>query len=385
MTIDSLISAALLRMRMRAPFFAALALFARVEASEEVPTAATDGRSVFVNPDHLRSLPAPRQDELLLHQVLHAALLHVPRRGTRDPALWNVACDIVVNGLIAEVEGLALAPDALRDPRREKLSVEEVYELLLRDPSPPTPAQPDLLDLPRDAMAGAGGAETDSMATGRRAALEAHWRDAHQHANIIALQVAQGRLPSGLARELGMLSPSRLDWQAHLWRYIVQTPSDFAGFDRRFVHQGLYLEALASDSVHAFVCVDTSGSVDERQIQALVGEVQGILSAYPHVVCELYYADDAAYGPYELTAHGEVPPPVGGGGTDFRPFFDAVRHRYDGREQAVCVYLTDGHGDFPAEPPELPVLWVVTAGGRALESFPFGETARLLEQTTQAT
>jgi MoxR-like ATPase len=48
-------------------------------------------------------------------------------------------------------------------------------------------------------------------------------------------------------------------------------------------------------------------------------------------------------------------------------------------EHSVCVYLTDGYGDFPAEPPDLPVLWVVTPGGRALETFPFGEAVRLLE------
>jgi predicted metal-dependent peptidase len=43
------------------------------------------------------------------------------------------------------------------------------------------------------------------------------------------------------------------------------------------------------------------------------------------------------------------------------------------------VYLTDGNGDFPAAPPELPVPWVVTARGRDLDGFPFGEAARLLE------
>lgn len=377
--IERLISASLLRLRMRTPFFATLALFARIEPSAEVATAATDGRTVFVNPAAFQSLTPQQQDELLLHEVVHAALLHVARRGTRDAQLWNVACDIVVNGLLAEIEGITLSPDTLRDARRERLSVEEVYELLERDPQVPTLMRPDLLALPPGA-GGTGGAESDSRATGRNATLEAHWRDAHQHAGMIALHVAQGHMPAGLARELGMLSPARLDWQAHLWRYIVQTPSDFAGFDRRFVHQGLYLEALASDLVRVYVCIDTSGSVDERQIRALASEVQGILGAYPHVICELFYADAEVYGPFALTAYGEIPPPVGGGGTDFRPFFAAVHERYDGHEQAVCVYLTDGYGDFPAAPPELPTLWVVTAGGRALDAFPFGEAVRLLER-----
>jgi predicted metal-dependent peptidase len=377
-TTEQLVSAALLRLRMRAPFFATLALFARVEASAEVAAAATDGRNVFVNPAFFQSLGPPQQDQLLLHQVLHAALLHVTRRGSREPRLWNAACDIVVNGLIAGVEGCELPPDALRDPRREQLSVEEVYELLLRDPEPPAAMSLDLLDRPTGGAAGEGGSESDSISAARDARLEAHWRDAHQHAGIIALSVAQGKLPMGLARELGMLSPARLDWHAHLWRYIVQTPTDFQGFDRRFIHQGLYLEAMESEAVRVYVAIDTSGSVDHQQIRALAAEVQGILSAYPHVICDLYYADAELHGPYQLTAHGEVPQPVGGGGTDFRPFFADVAARHDPQEQAVCVYLTDGYGDFPAEPPELPVLWVVTAGGRALEAFPFGEAVRLL-------
>jgi predicted metal-dependent peptidase len=171
------------------------------------------------------------------------------------------------------------------------------------------------------------------------------------------------------------------DWRAHLWCYMAQTPTDFQGYDRRFAGRGLYLDALESQPVRIYVAVDTSGSVDDRQIRTLVGEVQGILRAYPHVYCDLYYADSQAYGPYPLGADGAIPPPVGGGGTDFRPFFEAIVARRDAHETAVCLYLTDGYGDFPAEPPELPVLWVVTSGGRALEQFPFGEAMRPLGDT----
>jgi predicted metal-dependent peptidase len=142
----------------------------------------------------------------------------------------------------------------------------------------------------------------------------------------------------------------------------------------------LYLDALESETVRVFAAVDTSGSVDDRQIRALVGEVQGILRAYPSVICDLYYVDSQAHGPYALAADGVIPPPIGGGGTDFRPFFAAVEAARGAHETCLCVYLTDGYGDFPAEPPELPVLWVVTAGGRALEQFPFGQAVRMLEE-----
>ncbi|NTU85406.1 MAG: hypothetical protein HGA45_39645, partial [Chloroflexales bacterium] len=130
--------------------------------------------------------------------------------------------------------------------------------------------------------------------------------------------------------------------------------------------------------VRVFVCVDTSGSVNDAQVRALVSEVQSILRSYPHLKCDLYYADDQLYGPFFLHADSPVPPPLGGGGTDFQPFFAEVEERHAPHESTVAIYLTDGWGMFPAGPPHLPVLWVVTPGGREAAAFPFGEAVRLV-------
>jgi predicted metal-dependent peptidase len=138
------------------------------------------------------------------------------------------------------------------------------------------------------------------------------------------------------------------------------------------------LEALEGESVQVFVAVDTSGSVGDGEMRMFLSEVLGILSAYPHLKCELYYADAEAYGPYSLTPDSSIPKPVGGGGTSFVPFFEKVSANRDWHSSGVCVYLTDGYGTFPEEPPPLPVLWVVTPGGLGLEHFPFGEAVRLL-------
>jgi predicted metal-dependent peptidase len=382
-TFARTISASLLRLRMKAPFFAALALFAQVRPDESQTTAATDGRDILVNQAYLDSLGPAQQDTLLVHVLLHAALLHVPRRGPRDELVWNMAADIVVNGMIASQAGFDLLPDMTRAPDLEKLSVEEVYELLQFSPErqPPLPG----LDLMNNSAAGSAGDRTGSqgqegsqISTGQQAALESHWRNALQQANVLAQTVQRGGLPTGMRREMGALNPAQIDWRAHLWRYLVQTPHDFAGWDRRFLGRGLYLEALEGESVRVYVCIDTSGSVHDAQVRTLVAEVQSILASYPHIKCDLYYADDKLYGPFFLTTNGEIPPPVGGGGTDFQPFFTAVEANRNPNESAVCVYLTDGQGMFPNFTPTLPVLWVVTPGGRDGEEFPFGEAVRLV-------
>jgi len=78
-----------------------------------------------------------------------------------------------------------------------------------------------------------------------------------------------------------------------------------------------------------------------------------------------------------LDLEGEIPPPEGGGGTDFRPFFDAIAATWGGQNEAVCVYLTDGYGDFPEKIPQLPILWVIIPGGLDTDEFPYGEVVRL--------
>lgn len=366
--IAAAVSVALTRICGRSAFFGALALFARFESRAGVPTAATDGRDIFLNSDFFGGLSAAEQEAVLLHEVLHAALLHVPRRAGREPGLWNVAADIVVNGMLAH-EGYQLPAGALRDARREHLGVEELYELLLRERKPaPQAPWADLLDGAEGGAPGGPGAA--------RAALERYWGQALQQARVIIEGAPYGRLPAGFARELGAAGPGHLDWRSLLWRHLARAAVDFQGFDRRFVGQGLYLDALDGETLHVALAVDTSGSIGAGQLEIFLGEVRGVLRAYPHLRCDLYYADAALHGPYRLGRHGPIPPPVGGGGTDFRPFF-AQLERQRARAR-VAVYLTDGYGSFPERGPGCPVLWVVTPGGRDLGAFPFGQATRLL-------
>ena len=380
---QKIISASLLRLRMRSPFFATLALFAKFIPTDSIATAATDGKDIYYNPEFLKSLTTPQQDGLLLHEVLHAALLHVLRRGVRDKETWNIAADIIVNGIICQQGYFELPKGVIRDRTLEHLSVEEIYELLPQQDRTYCLGICDLYgDVPIDGSGGKFSLNSqnkgDRLWEAKKAELESHWQNAMQQAAIIARTTNQGKLPAGIERELGALDRSQLDWRSYLWQYLVKTPTDYTGFDRRFIGRGLYLETLQGESVKVYVAVDTSGSIDTKLLKMFLSEVDGILNSYPHLECELYYADADVYGAYELNPDSEIPQPKGGGGTSFVPFFDRIARTWDGMTTGVCVYLTDGYGTFPDSAPELPVLWVVTPGGLDLSQFPFGETIRLL-------
>ena len=395
--LSDLISATRIRLRRHSPFFAALALFVDVRFTEDVPIAATDGRLLFFHPKGYGDLKPVERDAVFLHELLHAALLHPSRRGVRDPELFNIAADIVVNGMVAAEESVALPKGAIRDTKLEHLSVEEIYELLQKKSKKKRPTLP-LADLLKPGSMGSAGEEEEGdKGEGNeggdgsshdpagelhdlhdRSALEAHWKQAIQQAKVLASSQGQGSLPAGMQRHLGEIAEPQIDWRSQLWRYLVRTPTDFSGFDRRFLHRGLYLDHLEGESVQVFVCIDTSGSIDDGQMSLFIGEVSGILSSYPMLDCRLWYADADCYGPYTIGGIREIPRPEGGGGTDFRPFFKAAMEAWSGDQEAICVYLTDGYGEFPKEAPQLPVLWVIVPGGLPSDDIPYGEICRLI-------
>src|SRR5439155_22669971 len=70
-------------------FFATLALRLTPHADDSVPTAATDGRTLLLNPAFALGLSPEELVGVVAHEVLHCALCHHARRSGRAPARWN--------------------------------------------------------------------------------------------------------------------------------------------------------------------------------------------------------------------------------------------------------------------------------------------------------
>jgi predicted metal-dependent peptidase len=372
--ISKRLQGALLRIRGDHPFFGTLALFAEFRVTDDVATAATDGKVLWFNPAFLEKQEPAQLCGLVAHELLHAALQHVPRRRERDGTLWNIAADIVVNGMIRSETAYKLPEGGVEDAELAHLSVEEIYEQL--NAGKKKVPKIGLLDL---MPALGGGNDEGSLGQSRAEQLQRHWRAALQQAAAVARRMNRGFGKDGLdgVREFeGAINPS-LSWREILWQFMVNTPFDFGGFDRRFIHRKLYLEDVVGESVEVAICIDTSGSIGGDELGAFMGEIQGIFDAYPQIRGTLFFADAALYGPHEFSKDAPMPKARGGGGTAFEPFFDWVAQQERGGTQSLCIYFTDGYGSFPEAAPESPVLWVVVPGGLESRSFPFGEVARM--------
>jgi len=385
--IPKRLQGALMRIRGDHPFFGTLALFAEFRVRDDIATAATDGKVLWFNPGFVDKQDTAQLCGLVAHELLHAALQHVPRRRERDAKLWNIAADIVVNGMIRQDTSYQLPKGAVEMRKLAHLSVEEIYEQLATGKTKVPSIS--LLDLMPELASGSGdghersdnqsNSDESCLGQARAEQLQRHWRAAMQQAGAVARRINRGFGRAGLdrVRDYESANQPSLSWREILWQFMVSTPYDFGGFDRRFIHRKLYLEDVVGESVEVAICIDTSGSIQNKELSAFMGEIQGILDAYPQIRGTLFFADADLYGPHEFSQHMAMPKAKGGGGTAFEPFFNWVHRHEDNGSQPVCIYFTDGYGSFPSGPPQFPVLWVVLPGGLESTGFPFGAVARM--------
>jgi len=381
------------------PFFGTLLFRLGGKASRSVATMATDGVSLFYNPEFVDTLNAAELAGVLAHEVMHPALQHHTRRYDRNPARWNMACDYAINPILLDA-GLTLPMDVLIDNRFRGMSAERIYNLIEEDEKQEgSTGQPESQpgngsgDREKDSLQNneAGGEpQAPSTPGGVGQVLDApepegesgpsvseqarEWQIAVEQAETVA-RVA-GKLPAGAVRALEAAQAAKVDWRELLRRAWSDTiPSDYSWMrpNRRHVWSGLYLPGITSEGVGEIaIAVDCSGSVSPRQLGLFEAEIRSILAGQrPRLVHVLYF--DAAVQKVETYQAGQPVSlsPVGGGGTDFRPCFEWVRELCIVPQ--TLVFLTDLCGTFPNEVPAYPVIWASTEARRA----PFGEVVAM--------
>ena len=366
------------------PFFGSLLFRLKWREAPSIETMATDGISLFYNTPFVMGLTAAHLVGVMAHEVLHPALQHHIRRGSRCPERWNRACDYAINLLVLDA-GLSLPSDALVDGQYRGMSAEQIYNLLeasepgsggqaqgpqfdgMGEDEPHTPRTPggfgQVLDAPP--------AEANG---GRSEQQRSDWEIAVSQAQ--AISKLAGKLPAGIVRSLESVEEAQVDWRELLRRaWSTTTPSDYSWTrpNRRHLWQGLYLPGVQCDGVGEVVLfVDCSGSINQRQLALFEAEVRSILEGQrPERVHVVYF--DAAIQKVESYEAGQPIrlSPVGGGGTDFCPCFTWVEEQ--GIRPQILVFLTDLYGALPHSPPPAPVIWAST-GKRAA---PFGEVVPL--------
>ena len=130
--LPAIITKARARLLVRAPFIGSIALGLAWVNAPDIGTMATDGRSVWFNPEWCEGLGVEKTMGVIAHEVLHVVNRHHLRRDERDAELWNVSADLLINRLL-EDDKYVLPSDGLfdRDRRYAGLPTETIYARLL--------------------------------------------------------------------------------------------------------------------------------------------------------------------------------------------------------------------------------------------------------------
>lgn len=124
------IQKAKLNIMLRDPFFATILLNLQIsQDNAKTETAATDGKAIYYNINFFNKLNDKEMQFILIHEILHLCFYHHTRRQDRNPKLWNIASDYVIN-YYAQQAGYTLPEGTLIDYRYKGLTTEQLYNLL---------------------------------------------------------------------------------------------------------------------------------------------------------------------------------------------------------------------------------------------------------------
>jgi predicted metal-dependent peptidase len=343
-----------------APFFGSLLLKCSFRLGKDLRyPAANDGRkTILINPDEFMAMETRDRVFTLAHEAGHLAFLTFQRLGGRNPRLWNVATDCVINYIllmsnISASEKLVksiITPKLLEKltgvdkEKIAKMSADQIYNLLValqikgtkgdgdeHGKSVPTPGgcSHDEYATKDGEKDGAGGGDEEITEYWRRAVAEAH-----DFAKSI------GKLPVGAEIILEILKP-KVNWRALLRQAILQgpglqvittwkrmhrkIPNDLPGYTRLVVP-------------NIWTLVDTSGSMVGENLNQVMTEVFEIAKSLNSKV-RLIAWDTNAYE--DTLEHVKLTLQVkGGGGTVITPALRLLLKNM--KRNDIIVILTDG-------------------------------------------
>ncbi|MCD7882608.1 MAG: hypothetical protein LUI87_02700 [Lachnospiraceae bacterium] len=291
---------------------------------------------------------------VLAHEFLHAGLMHHKRINGRNPYLWNVACDYIINGWLVEMQiGTMPSSDLLYDEDLAGMSAEAIYDQIeknikkyLRRGTFRGYKKGDILSggLPSFGGLHEGVTLDEFYSSALREGLEYHNMN------------GRGLIPAGLMEEIYALAMPPIPWDVELGRWFdeqfppLENHRTYARPSRRQsatpdIPRPRTVPQEMDEMSRTFgVVVDTSGSMSSRLIGKALGSIASYATAKDVPLVRVIFCDAAAYDagylkPEEAAGKVEV---TGRGGTILQPGVTKLLQAKDFPTDAPILIITDG-------------------------------------------
>jgi predicted metal-dependent peptidase len=345
---------------LRHPFFGNMATRLRIQPADDwLPTAAVDGRNLYFNTQFFNEMNNKEIEFVIAHEILHCVFDHLTRRDDRDPMLYNIAADYIVNNLLVR-DRIGEKPklvDCFQDRKYEGWTSEEVYDDLFEQAKENgdefLKQLGELLDEHLD-LDGSGDKDSDGKpGKGRPQYSKEELKKIRDEIKEGMMQAAQaagaGNIPGEIQRMIKELTEPKMNWRELLRQQIQSTIKHdftFARPSRKGWHTGAILPGQNYDeTIDIAISLDMSGSIGDDQARDFLSEIKGIMDEYKDYQIKLWCFDTKVYNEQDFSADTgdellsyEI---MGGGGTDFMANWQYMKAR--DIQPKKFIMFTDGY------------------------------------------
>jgi predicted metal-dependent peptidase len=322
----------------------------------QITVAAVDdeAKEIYINPG--AGLDEAEARFVMAHELLHVGLRHQARRQGRDPYLWNVACDYVVNGWLVEM-GVGELPQfgALHDPALKGMSAENIYDLIVTDMR----RYRKLATLRGVGLGDMLGGEREWWRHGEGLSLDAFYRRCLAQGLDYHQSEGRGLLPLGLVEEIRALEQPPIAWDVELARWFdahfspLEQRRSWLRLSRRQsstpdIPRPRWVPRETMEDGRTFgVVLDTSGSMDRKLLAKALGAIASYAVArdVPRVrvvFCDAVAYDEGYMSPEAISERVRV---RGRGGTVLQPGIEMLERAEDFPKDGPLLIITDGECD----------------------------------------
>ena len=333
---------------LRHPFFGNMATRMQVKACDDwCPTAATDGRNLYYNTQFFNELNNKEIEFVIAHEILHCIFDHIVRREDRNPMLYNIACDYIVNNTLVrdKIGEPVKLVDIYQDWKYEGWTSEEVYDELFKEAEKNGEEflkqlgelLDEHVDWEKDPKDGNGNNSQTEGEGGRPRYTKEELKKIRDEIKENMMSAAQsagaGNIPGEVARMIKELTEPKMNWREILQQQIQSTIRNdytFSRPSRKGWHTGAVLPGMNFDeTIDICISLDMSGSIGDSQAKDFLSEVKGIMDQYKDYNIKLWCFDTKVYNEQDFSADGgddlldyEI---MGGGGTEFMCNWDYMK------------------------------------------------------------
>ena len=390
------------KMLVKYPFFGSVVASVGYKENKDIQTVGTDGETIYYNPEYLEGLSVEEQTFIFAHEVCHIAFNHILRSEGKNPELWNIATDGVINQFLKR-DGLKMAPGVVDMVEAINYDTEQLYEKLLSLIQEQSGGESGEDSQKEDKSKQDVGHDTHSMweqavkkhkkqqektdkkkslldkllgkdkektelekkqeeleSMGEKDAFKKNLEDKKKQLEELKEAISKQASQAGTSTNRDIRTVNDIGTAKPLidWRYVLREAIKYDvdwSYKNATLEDGVVSANLEEQPMpETEIVLDTSGSINEVLLKNFLRECKNILQ---HTKLKVGCFDTEFYGFHEIRTEEDIEKMrfEGGGGTNFDVAVGAFSRRVENK-----IIFTDGEASMPDMP--LDAIWIVFGG-----------------------